>query len=293
MPCEHPIKGYRPANGGPIRFDPPNNGRAYTPIDIPCGYCLLCREEQARQQAVRITHEAMMHEENAFITLTYDNQHLPPYGALRYEDLVKFWKRVRKYLWKKYKKKLRYYAVGEYGDKTLRPHYHACIFGHAFTENRIILRETPSLLWWSPELSLAWGQGNNVSVGALNFETARYTASYVTKKLRQKQQYVRIEEETGELVKLEQPRAFMSRNLAKTWWEQNRHYVAATDTVVINGRPQKPPKAYDKWLGEVNNLPLEMIKEERKRKAKPTTKDQTRARARSAHAHAKMKKKTI
>lgn len=293
MPCEKPIKAWRPALSGPLRFDPPNNGRAYTPINIPCGYCLLCREEQARQQAVRVTHEAMSHEENCFVTLTYDNKNLPPYGGLRYDDLVKFWKRVRKFLWKHYRKRLRYYAVGEYGDKTLRPHYHACIFGHAFTEGRVILKTTPHLLWWSPELAQLWGMGNNVSVGALNFETARYTASYVTKKLRMKQQYVRIEEETGELVKLEQPRAFMSRNLARKWWEENRHYVSATDTVIINGRKQKPPKAYDKWLGEVNKLPLEMVKEERKRKSKTTTKGETRARAATARARAGMKKKSI
>lgn len=293
MPCEKPIKAFRPALGGPVLFNPPNNGRAYTPMDIPCGYCILCREEQARQQAVRIYHEALHHSDNAFITLTYDNEHLPPHGSLRYDDLVRFWKRVRKYLWKHYRKKLRYYAVGEYGDQTLRAHYHACIFGHAFTEGRVILRTTPSLLWWSPELAKCWGMGKNVSVGALTFESARYTASYVTKKLRQRQQYVRIDEETGELIKLEQPKAFMSRNLARQWWEQNRHYVSAHDQVMINGRPQKPPKAYDKWLGEVNELPLEMIKEERKKKATAITEKEARTRGRNARARAKTKRKTI
>lgn len=179
MPCEHPIHAHRPANGGPLSFNgPKNNGRAYTPIKLPCGYCILCREEQARQQAVRIYHEALHHYDNCFITLTYEEKNIPPHGGLRYEDLTKFWKRLRKAF---PETPLRYYAVGEYGDKSLRPHYHACIFGQSFADDRIILRQTPYLLWTSPTLQNIWGMGH-ISIGALNFRTARYTASYVTKK---------------------------------------------------------------------------------------------------------------
>lgn len=168
-----------------------------------------------------------MHAENCFITLTYDNAHLPPDGGLRYEDLQKFWKRLRYELGE-----VRYYAVGEYGDKTQRPHYHACVFGHAFTEDRIVLRETPNLLWTSPLLQRLWGMGN-VSVGALNFTTANYTASYVTKQLRRRKQYVRTDEDTGELIKLEQPRPFMSRNIAKDWWKQYGKFVENHDQVIM------------------------------------------------------------
>lgn len=297
MACEKPNAVYRPANGGPVSFNRPTNGQAgtdYHKFEIPCGTCILCREEQARQWAVRITHEAQLHDENAFITLTYADQHLPPHGGLRYEDLVKFWKRARKALWTQYKKRLRYYACGEYGDDSLRPHYHACVFGHAFTTDRIIIRESPTLLWTTPELIKWWGLGH-VSVGALNFETARYTASYVTKKLRSKQQYVRIDDETGELIALEQPRPFMSRNIAKAWWEENYHHVTAHDKVVINGRPQKPPKAYDRWLAEKNELALEMIKDQRTKKIKKPkpTEEERRARAKNAHARTQQKGKKI
>jgi len=292
MPCEDSRTAWRPANGGPLAFDLPRNGRGYTAIQVPCGTCILCQNEKARQWAVRITHEAQKYEENAFITLTYTDEKIPPHGSLDYRHLREMWDRLRAARRRAGKNPLRYYAVGEYGDKTLRPHYHACVFGDGFTEGRKILRAAPSTLWTSPELEHAWGHGQ-VSVGILNFATARYTASYVTKKLRSKQQYVRVDEETGELIPLEQPRAFMSRNIAKDWWKDNRHYVSAHDQVVIDGTEQKPPKAYDRWLLERSELALEMIKDRRRERAKPQSRIQTHARARNAHAHAKSKSKTF
>jgi len=186
----------------------------------------------------------------------------------------------------------RYYAVGEYGDNSLRPHYHACLFGHAFISERIILRTTPNLLWTTTALQQLWGHGH-VSVGTLNFATARYTASYITKKLRSKQQYVRVDKATGELIRVEQPRAFMSRNLGKGWWEQWGEQLRHHDHVIIQGARQKPPKAYDRWLGEVDESQINKIKEERQKHATKLTPDQNRARARNAHARVKQKSKSV
>lgn len=290
MPCAAPMRAYKASTGRLVFFkrtDKEYHTPTYTGLEIPCGYCLLCREEQARQTAVRIHHEALQWEENSFITLTYAPAHEPPYGSLNYPDLVKFWKRLRKHIGE-----LRYYAVGEYGDKTLRPHYHACIFGHSFSSDRIIIKQTPHLLWTSPTLEDIWGLGN-VTVGALNFQTARYTASYVTKKLRSKQRYVRVDEESGELVPVTQPRAFMSRNIGKNWWITWGHQLKDHDRVIINGQPQKPPKAYDKWLKEIDENKLREIKEKRASQAKTTSKQEAHARAQTAHARAKQQIKTV
>jgi len=187
---------------------------------------------------------------------------------------------------------MRYYAVGEYGDRTRRPHYHACIFGHDFTENSILFKDEPNRLWINLELEKCWGLGE-VKVGALTFETARYTASYVQKKLRAKQRYVRVDEETGECIPLVQPRAFMSRNLGYEWWLTWGDQVRDHDRVVINGTEQKPPKAYDRWLLHWDEESHQKIKEERVKKAKSQSKEQTHARARSAHARAERKTKSI
>lgn len=230
-----------------------------------------------------------MHDESCFITLTYNDENLPEHNSLNYEHLQKFWKRLRKQ-----RGKLRYYACGEYGDETLRPHYHAIIFGHAFTADRKIIRRHPTLLWTSPTLESAWGLGN-VSVGALTFQTAQYTASYVTKKLNNKKQYVRIDEESGELIPLVQPRAFVSLRpaIASEWLKHHGHNVYSHDHVVIDGRPQKPPKYYDKWLAKQSNVITQIIKDRRIKNVNKTTPEQNHAHARNAHARAKLNNKTV
>lgn len=288
MACKEPLQAYRPANGGPVSFKRPQ-AHTYTQIDLPCGQCILCRLEHARQWAVRITHEAQQHEQNSFITLTYNDENLPEHSTLNYRHLQLFWKRLRKEVGK-----FRYYAVGEYGDENNRPHYHACLFGHDWREGRTIIRNTPSLLWTHPALERCWGMGH-VSVGALTFESAQYTASYVTKKLNNKRKYVRVDEETGELIPLVQPRAFMSRRKAigLAWVEKHGDLTYAHDRVVINGRPQKPPKYYDRWLEKRSEIAIGMIKEKRMGETTKQTSEQNRARAENAHARTKQRGKTL
>lgn len=295
MSCQKPREVYRPAIGGPLQFSKPIKGDAgvdYHRLNIPCGECIECQSEKARQWAIRIAHEAQLWEENSFVTLSYADEHLPEHNSLKYEDLEAFWDRFRSWARRQGKIRPRYYSVGEYGDKSLRPHYHACIFGYAFTEERIMLRGGTKPLWTNTFLQNMWGKGH-VSVGMLNFATARYTASYVTKKLKSKQKYVRVDEDTGELIPLEQPRALMSRNIAKEWWDKYRHQVSANDQVVINGDAQKPPKVYDRWLSARSEVAGEMIKEERMKKAQTLTQEQRDARARVTHAHARNKNKTL
>ena len=290
MACKKPTRAYQRATGGPLRFTAPDPGQdpyKYRALDVPCGTCELCREEQARQQAVRIYHEALTHELSSFVTLTYSDKHLPEYGSLYYPHLINFIKRARKHYGQ-----FRHFACGEYGDKSLRPHYHLAVFGQAFLSHRVIIREKPTLLWTSPELERLWGLGN-VSVGALTWETASYTASYILKKLRSKQQFVRIDESTGELVPVAQPRSFKSDNLGKAWWDQWGHTLTARDYVVINGRRQKPPKAYDKWLAAKDEATSKQIKEQRIKLAKQLTPSEAHARARNAHARAKRRKKSV
>jgi len=290
MGCENTLTAYQGAHGGPLKFNQPMDGRAWNKIELPCGQCILCRLEHARQWAVRITHEAQRHKESSFITLTYDDKHMPEHGSLDYKrDMQPFWKRLRKAYGK-----IAYYAVGEYGDNTQRPHYHACVFGQAFTDRRLILREEPNRLWTNQALLHAWGKGH-VSVGTLNFATAQYTAAYVTKKLNGEKRYVRIDQVTGELVEIEQPRAYMSLKpaIGKTWIEANHEHVYARDRVVVNGSPQKPPRFYDRWLKEKDEEKEKQTKTKRRRRVKRLSKEQMHARARNAHARAESKSKSV
>jgi len=290
--CEHPLRAYYTHDGAVRPFkrtDKQYNVEPYTGLQLSCGKCILCRKRQASDTTTKIVHEASQHLFNSFVTLTYDDKHIPEHGSLDYRHLQLLWKRLRND-----GLKFKYYAVGEYGDSTQRPHYHACVFGEAFTKDRVITTEAPFLNWTSPQLLEAWGLGL-VSVGALTPQSAAYVAGYVVKKLG-KQQYVRLDEQSGELIAVEQPRAFASQGLARAWWNQWHTHVEQRDRVYVAGRHKMPPRTYDRWLGETNKealIDIKLQRELRAEKAAKKSKDQIRARARNAHAHVQAKRKTL
>jgi len=131
-----------------------------------------------------------LHQQNTFITLTYDDTHLKSSSDNLRDDIQKFFKRFRKAV----KKKIRYIYSVEYGSKTLRPHFHAIIFNHDF-KNQVMVRKTKKgyPLFTSDELKKLWKLGHH-SIGEANVKTAYYIASYALKK------HSAVNEETGEIV---------------------------------------------------------------------------------------------
>lgn len=126
-----------------------------------CGQCMPCRFNRRRVWTHRLMIEALVHPSASFVTLTYEE--VPDGGSLVPKDLQLWLKRFREV-----RGPCRYYAVGEYGDQTERPHYHLALFGHD--------REC------TEDVSRTWGKGH-VYVGTLTFHSAQYIAGYVTKKL--------------------------------------------------------------------------------------------------------------
>lgn len=118
----------------------------------------------------------MAHPKSSFLTLTYDDENIPDGGNLRPRDLQLFWKRLRNRI----PEKIRYFACGEYGEKSLRPHYHAIVYNTDFVE----------LDYFSRQI---WDYGFIYSVPATP-ETASYVAGYVTKKISKFQDF-RLEPE--------------------------------------------------------------------------------------------------
>ena len=98
---------------------------------VPCGKCLNCKRRRASSWSVRLVKEGERSISAHFLTLTYDTEHVPisknGFMNLDKTHLQKFFKRLRKCHGKNHKS-IKYYAVGEYGGKTLRPHYHMVIF---------------------------------------------------------------------------------------------------------------------------------------------------------------------
>lgn len=130
--------------------------------------------------------EAVQYKDNAFVTLTYSDEELPgtdrfPGGNLAPKDLQDWLKRFRKSV---EPMKIRFFAVGEYGDQTERPHYHAAIFGFptcSYGYSRYSTRIT-SCCPSCDNIKSTWGKGN-VLLGVLETSSAQYIAGYVTKKM--------------------------------------------------------------------------------------------------------------
>mgnify|MGYP000188139432 FL=1 len=222
MPCFHPLQGYRArqrsASGKRGIVFNKRDGWADLPVTLPCGQCIGCRLERSRQWAIRCVHEASLHNENSFITLTYANEHLPAWNSLDKTTFPKFMKRLRKSL---QDKRVRYFHCGEYGDHTGRPHYHALLFGHDFPDKTHWAIRNGNPTWRSQELERLWPFGHS-EIGTVTFESAAYCARYITKKVTghaAREHYEMVDKHTGELGRREPEYTTMSRRpgIGKGW----------------------------------------------------------------------------
>jgi len=153
--------------------------------DVPCGKCNFCLMSRRADWTFRISQEAKLHVLQDFVTLTYDDDHLPFLmedgstvvgvdkvigsvgltfqASLMKSDLQNFMKRLRKLV---SPAKLRYYAVGEYGTRGGRPHYHIILFG----------------LPKHVDLAQVWGNGHvrrdHVSPASIHYVTKYHVNRY-------------------------------------------------------------------------------------------------------------------
>ncbi len=273
MPCYKPLTGYQAPTGGKLVFAKRPN---YKEKQIPCGRCLGCKIERSRQWAVRCMHELKFHEKSCFITLTYNDEHLPQGGTLVKRDWVLFMKRLRQAI---APTKIRFLQCAEYGEGNMRPHFHAIIFGYDF-EDKIFYKTSPksgSKLYRSPTLEKIWAdkEGNPIGfcdIGDVTFDSAQYVAGYVTKKITGElahDHYKYTDPETGEITHRLPEFSLMSRQpgLGKGWIEKYQTDVYPHDKVVTNGKLSKPPRYYDKHLEQTDPAQYEKIKALREEKA--------------------------
>lgn len=180
MACFRPHDGWLHVDGGrplwnfPVGDDPMDYSRTV----LVCRSCPGCLADRARDISLRAVHEAKVCGASCFLTLTYDNDHLPLHGSLCRRDLELFMKRLRFRL----AKPVRAYAVGEYGGRTLRPHYHLCLFGEDFWFDRRSVGQSFGgfPMWESPFLDEVWGKGF-CRVNDMGVDVAGYAAKYAIK----------------------------------------------------------------------------------------------------------------
>jgi len=161
------------------------DGAAY-----PCGQCMPCRFNKRREWTNRLMLESMCHPFSCFVTLTYRDSDLPRVegdgtpSTLVPKHLQDWLKRYRNL---HYPEKLRFYAVGEYGDTSGRPHYHAMLFNVRGCEHGItrFKDNTGQCCDFCKRITDSWGFGN-VFTGSLSYMSASYIAGYTTKKMTNK-----------------------------------------------------------------------------------------------------------
>lgn len=271
MPCYSPLSAYR-LGCGSISFS--ERGGSAEPLQLPCGKCLGCQLERARQWAVRCTHEAQLHLQNCFVTLTYSDENLPQDNSLNHEHFQKFMKRLRK---KFPNQTIRFLMCGEYGDNTKRPHYHACLFGVDFDDKKPYSKSKGNLIYESQLLETLWGHGF-CTVAPFSPKTAGYTARYAIKAAANgvvKSHNSLLDVATGEYVPVKPPylKCSLRPGIGALWFDKFETDVTNSDHVVINGTPQLPPRYYDKLLKRKNPLLLDDAKIKREHDAYPKRPD--------------------
>lgn len=239
-PCFNPLQAWqgKPRSDGKInvvwkRTDSYRGAR----LDLPCGKCVGCRLERSRQWAVRCIHEAKQWDANCFITLTYDDQHLPSDGSLSMRDFQLFMKKLRK----KYGNGIRFFHCGEYGGRLGRPHYHAILFNHDFSDKVPFSKRGENVVYISKELDNLWGKGFGM-IGSVTYESAAYVARYVLKKVSGENADLHYGGRVPEYVT-------MSRRpgIGRKWFDKfgKEVYSRGGGSVIVHGKEWKPPRFYD------------------------------------------------
>lgn len=182
------------------------NGSKYRIGLVPCKKCWACRLNYSAEWATRIMNEVQYHENNYFITLTYDEQHVPKLKEITYkdkdgkehtirnkgqfkntlnpDDIKRFINSIRKHFERLGHKGVKYYLCGEYGQNgTTRPHYHIIFMNLPLNPEKFYdfhQDENLKMHWKTKEVEEIWGKGI-IDVAMVEWADAAYVARYGTK----------------------------------------------------------------------------------------------------------------
>lgn len=209
-------------------------------LSVPCGKCLYCLKRLRSDWTFRLEQEQKISETGNFLTLTYNDEnrtlqrsldektgeYFEEYTLVK-KDLQDFMKRLRYYNSQKWKSLIRYYAVGEYGTETDRPHYHIILFNlHT------------SLV---KDLDTIWSKGNILN-GSVSPASIRYVTKYVINKI-------------GTFDTKLRPFSLMSKGIGKNYIDANKKYHNANKILSVrhsNGSFHPLPRYYrDKMFSPI------------------------------------------
>ncbi len=249
-------------------------------VEIPCGQCIECRLQRSRRWADRCMLELGYHESSYFLTLTYDNDHIPKNqlydeetgevyaenATLVKRDLQLFMKNLRRqYEYRGYTNKLRYFACGEYGSQTKRPHFHLIVFGLKLDDLVLYKRNfNGDNLYNSAFISKIWDKGFSV-VGDVTWQSCAYVARYIMKK------HLGKDSDIYERYNIEPEFTLMSRKpgIARQYYDEHKNELFYQDFVSIptkDGGMQIYPSPYYEKLFEEDFPENEVVERKEKRK---------------------------
>ena len=240
---------------------------------MPCKQCIGCRLENSRQWATRLLHETKFHTKSCFLTLTYDDNHVPIDGSLNKSHLRTFFKDLRSRMSYYGKEKIKFFAVGEYGDQKGRPHYHACLYGpfDVFSDDPERTEEEPSRSgdrqFSHLDISATWPHGRH-RFSDLSFESAAYVARYCLKKVSGISKAYHYGDRVPEFQS-------QSNGLGKGHFEAWQSDIYPADHVVLPGRGAfMPPPYYDRLLEKTDPSLYEKVKKARREAQEQMTKEE-------------------
>lgn len=264
MPCYNPLRGFRTPTTGRLQLQPSRDTDDF--LQVPCGNCIGCRLDRSKHWAIRCVHEAQLHEENSFLTMTYAPEHLPPGGTLNPKDVQAFLHRMRV---DPKIPRIRYFYAGEYGDLTGRPHYHMILFGYRFPDEVHEQNRNGLPVFSSKMLESKWQKGR-CETGTVTFQSAGYVARYITKKITGKDAEKHYNGKTPEYCSMS-----LRPGIGREWLEKYWQDVYPGDYVIIDGQRYTPPRYYDKWFAEKDPKAFEEIQARREQFANDHMHDNT------------------
>lgn len=239
-----------------------------------CGMCKGCKFDDSIEIANRCTLETFSHQNNLFLTLTYDDKNLV-WGnerpTLVPKHMQNFNKDLRSYL--KYhkledEKPLKLLYSGEYGDRTKRPHYHGIYCGLNIPDLKVYKTNFDGDIYYTSEiLNSIWKKGF-VVVGQANWQSSAYVARYVVKK--RLGLYGKLYYALNEICpEFHHP----SINLGREYYETHKDDIYFEKEKIIvpdkNGfRKIQCPKTFDAWFEAESPEDFESLKNERQENAK-------------------------
>lgn len=207
---------------------------------VACNRCMACRVMRTGEWTTRLMLESFEHKDNCFITITYDDSFIGDDNLYK-PVLQKFIKRLRFEL---SPIKIKYYAVGEYGEKSGRAHYHAIIFNWYPDDIYVHHSDGNRPFFSSKTLDKVWPYGMN-NVGTVTSTSIDYVVGYIRKKL--------FGRKADEVYGFRNPPfALSSRLLGMDWIYKNIDRIKEEKCIKLNGRSHGIPryfykKIFDEW----------------------------------------------